>query len=183
MNYKFYSLYVGDMSDLNPFLDTNDPPIGGYITSFGEPLSRITVPKINTLIVKIGEYTTMLGMSEASLEFPNVGVNVDNIIVRNESIGIQLNLNSWSSVSTERTNSGHIMTSTGQVVGKRIPRNFTEAREMLQFISPKRTGSENQSFDVQELKQIARNLNLATTGIKEVLANRIISAVNEFFGL
>lgn len=164
-----------------PFLNPHAVPHSGKITGPDEPLSRIQMPTINTLVSKTIN-------SEESL----TAVNVNDILLRagvtprqpvrvkDETIGIELNLNLTGSTNAQISPAE---LQTGQIMGKAIPTNLREARDALHMITAQRKGTTNKAFAIGELKTIARNLDLPVNGSKDIIANRIRSHVIEYFHL
>jgi hypothetical protein len=169
----------------NPFLETETIPGAGRVTLAGQKLSRIQVPPIKTLVHKP---TTMTG------ELINVNVNdvltragvtpTQSVVVSNETYGIRLELNLLgipSSSGTAQLTPADLQK--GQNVGRYIPTNVREARDVLHKISPQRTGNKNDSFNISELKKIAKNLDLPSVGNKDVLAVNIRNYIIDYYNL
>lgn len=170
----------------NPFLDPYSVPQGGKVAGLGERLIQIQVPAIQTLVYKTTNtsgYLAAVNVSEALLK---AGITPRQpILIRDETIGIELNLNLLGTGSVSGVTSAQMTPAElqGQTVGKVIPRNVREARNVLHMITAQRTGTTNRSFDINELKKIARNLDLPSTGNKDVLANRIRTHIIDYFNL
>jgi hypothetical protein len=169
---------------VNPFLDPYSTPPGGRLSQVGQPLNPLQLPPIHTLI-RIPTGAT------GALTLVNVGEALsrvtprENFVVRDETVGIELNLSLFGAAMTGQAPGGitPVELQTGQTVGRIIPTNFREARENLHLITAQRTGSRNVTYNINELRRIARNLDLPSNGNKDVLAARIRSAVIEFFNI
>lgn len=171
----------------NPFLDPFSTPQGGTVANQGQPLSRLQIPQIQTLVFKTTENSGNLAAVNVSNALLRAGITPRQpVLIRDETIGIELNLNLFGTSATVGETPSQITPAelqTGQVVGKIIPTNFREARSVLHLITAQRSGSRNVAFNINELKKIARNLDLPATGNKDVLAHRIRTAIIEFFNL
>lgn len=170
----------------NPFLDPYSAPQGGRMANPGQPLQRLQIPPIQTLVRKTTETSGSLAMVDVSDVLNRAGITPrEPVLVQDEQIGIQLNLSLFTTAISNQTPSqvtpAELQTARG--VGRRVPTNYREARDVLHLIVPQRTGSRNDAFNINELKRIARNLNLAATGNKDVLANNIRSEIIRFFNL
>ena len=171
----------------NPFLDPFSTPQGGSVAAPGQPLSRIPIPAIHTLVFKTTEDSGNLAAVNVSDALLRAGITPRQpVLIRDETVGIELNLNLFGTAATSGEMTAQVTPAelqTGQVVGKIIPTNFREARTVLHLITAQRTGSRNVAFNINELKKIARNLDLPANGNKDVLANRIRTAIIEFYNL
>jgi hypothetical protein len=174
---------------MNPFLDPYDTPVGGQLASPGQPLQQLAVPPIQTLIYQTDRSATSLAMVsvESALKEEDVTPSQPTTTeADNVGIGLDINLlttGAQQPTTTPSTVGSQQPVTTGQTMGRQIPTNMHEARGMLHLISPLRTGRKNEAFNIGELRQIARNLNIPTSGKKEELANRIRGAIIEFFNL
>ena len=63
---------------------------------------------------------------------------------------------------------------------RQLPRTYPEVLTQSQLVGSQRTGRGSANFTLAELKQIARNLGLETTGTKDVLANRIMTTARAY---
>src|SRR5665648_205204 len=167
----------------NPFLLSYRVPEGGRLTVQGQPLSRLQIPQVTTLISQpSGPISTLaeVNVARAFLELtPSEQVNLQ-IVGPDDPLGMQLNPN----IVMDPSVGGTINPAQAQaIINRRIPTNAREARDMLAFIIVSRTGSENRAFGINELKQICKNLNLPASGSKAELATRIRSYIIEFFNL
>jgi hypothetical protein len=167
----------------NPFLDPYASLQGGIVSGPGIPLARLQVPPIDTLLYKTGETRGRLGMVNVPEALSRTGTLAHQpVSVWNEAVGLELSLASLSTPGQAPP-----ITTTGVVpvqgAIQAIPTNMREAREVLPMITPQRTGSKSRVFGINDLKQIARNLNLPSTGNKDVLASRIRTAIIEYFNL
>ena len=170
----------------NPFLDPFSTPQGATTALPGQPLSRIQIPPIRTLVRKTIDSTGSLTMVNVGEALNRAGITPrETVLVRDETIGIELNLSLFGTAIQEQTPSEVTPSEiqTGQVVGRRIPTNYREARDVLHLIVAQRTGSRNEAFNINQLKMIAKNLNIQSTGNKDVLANRIRTSIIEFYNL
>jgi hypothetical protein len=167
----------------NPFLDPYASLQGGTVSNVGNPLTRLQVPPINTLLYKTEEPRGRLGMVSVPEALSRTGLTTQQpMLVRNEAIGIELSLATMATPGQPPPiTSGGVAPVPGGI--QAIPTNMREAREVLSMITPQRTGSKSRVFGINDLKQIARNLNLPSTGNKDVLASRIRTAVIEYFNL
>lgn len=165
----------------SPFLNPRTLPQGGRITGPNEPLTRIQIPPIQTLISKSVNINENLGAVNVNDVLLRSGVTPRQPIrIRDEVIGIELNLsltgNPLGQVSPAELQ-------IGQTMGKFIPTTLHEARDALHMITAQRKGTTNRAFAIGELKTIARNLDLSSTGSKDILANRIRAHVIGVFNL
>lgn len=171
----------------NPFLDPFTTPQGGVVVAAGQPLSRIQIPAIHTLVRKTSETSGSLAAVNVSDALLRAGITPRQpVLIRDEAIGIEISLSLVGGTSTSIEANTQITPAdlqAGQVVGKIIPTNFREARSVLHLITAQRTGNRNAAFNINELKKIARNLDLPANGNKDVLANRIRTSIIEFFNL
>jgi len=168
----------------NPFLDPFSPPVGGRISEQGQPLNQLQIPAINTLVYKTAETTGNLLMIDISDTLQKAGVTPrEPVLVSEEDIGIQLNINLFGAEGLQTTTQVNPAEIGGKMIGRHIPTNYREAYDSLHLIVAQRAGKQNAAFGINELKRIARNLDLASSGNKDVLANRIRTAVTEFFGI
>jgi hypothetical protein len=152
----------------------------GMLTNPDEPLFRLRIPNIQTLISRRVENERpeigMVGLQTAveSQKF------VSKAIGREDVIGITID------TSVPGLQIGPVMTENqpvlAQSVGKQLPRTYEEARNNLSLIVPGRAGKRTNVYKLEDLKAIARNLNLPSTGNKETIANTIVTAVTRFFG-
>ena len=170
----------------NPFLDPFNIPKGGSVVKLGQPLSKIQVPNIQTLVYKTAELSGNLAVVDVSEALNKAGITPrEPVLFKDETVGIELNISLFGAPpSTQQTQSDiSPAITTGQTIGRRIPNNYREARDMLHLITAQRTGSKNIAFNINELKQIAKNLHLQANGNKDALAARIRTAVIELFNL
>lgn len=168
----------------NPFLDPFDIPVGGKISDRNQPLTRLQIPNISTLVFKTEESAGNLLMINISDALQQVGVTPQrSILPEDEEVGIRLDLNLFGTENIQTASQVNPSEIGGQTVGRRIPTNYHEARDALHMIVAQRTGKQNYAFGIADLKRIARNLNLSSSGNKDVLANRIRTAVTELFGI
>jgi hypothetical protein len=165
----------------NPYLDPYLNIIGGKSSVVGQPLVPLSIPPIQTLLTKKGKPHGSLSMVQVTDTLIRAGIVPEEPIqIKEESVGIELNLNLYG-VATEPVGETSNLEA-GKTLGKSIPKDFREARNALQLIVPSRSGSKNTAFNIGELRQIARNLNLPSSGNKEAIANRIRTAVIAFYG-
>jgi hypothetical protein len=166
----------------NPFLDPFASPKGGVMVELGQPLIRLEIPDIRTLIYKTSS-SGSLSMINMNQVLTSAGITPRQpILVQDENVGIELNLNILENrTSNVQINSADLPS--GQTIGRKIPANAREARDVLHLISSQRAGSSNNAFSINELKKIARNLNIPATGSKDVLVNNIRNYIIDFFDL
>lgn len=167
----------------NPFLDQYTSLDGGVVSPAGSPLVRLPIPQIDTLLYKTGETQNRLRMMNVPESLSRAAhLPQQPILVRNEAIGIELTLPTIGNLTQAPP-----ITTTGvtpvQGVIKNLPKNMREALEVLPMITSQRRGSKSQVFGIEDLKQIARNLDLPSTGDKDVLAARLRTAIIEYFNL
>lgn len=137
----------------------------------GQNLYRLEIPPIQTLISqssKVGELATVeIASLISNQKFPAYPVE-------STSSGIVID------VSIPGTSSGPVMTT--QTVGRPLPQTFEEARQALSLIAPTRSGKKAQVFNLGELRRIAQNLGLSSSGAsKDVLANLILRKISEYY--
>lgn len=170
----------------NPFLDPYQPLRGAVITYVGQPLSRIEVPPIQTLVHKTEDTPQSLSVVDVSQVLNRAGITPrESVLIRDELIGIELDINVFGTAPSSGM-SGSVSPADmqmGQTVGRNIPTNMKEARDSLEFITAQRTGGNHKNFGINDLKKIAKNLHLPTTGNKDVLVNRIRTAVIDYYNL
>lgn len=164
----------------NPFLDQYNQPDEGKVSIEGNPLNRIFIPDIETLVSE---------NSRVSRQLPSI--NIQSLLAKagqtpvkpapfNGNTGIMLDVNltkNEGSSLPENVNLG----GTYQT-GVKLPTTLEEARDKLALIVPERAGR-NGKFGVNHLQQIARNLGIESHGNKAAIANRIRSAVITHFNL
>ncbi len=168
----------------NPFLDPYAVPQGGVASTAGSPLTRLQIPPVETLVYKTGETTGRLSMVNVSEALTRAGlIPQEPVLVRDETVGIELNLNLFGAALQSPSQVTPMGTAPAQTMGRQIPKDMREARNVLHMITPARAGTKNAAFGITELKQIARNLDLPATGNKDFLANSIRTAIIEYFGL
>jgi hypothetical protein len=182
---KMMTVEPSNFLSSTPFLYLGTVPQSGKITGPNEPLSRIQVPLIQTLVSKTINENENLGAVNVNEILLRTGITPRQPVrIKDETIGIELSLNLGGNSS--RFSSAQISPAelqTGQTMGKFVPTNLREARDALHMITSQRKGTTNRAFAIGELKTIARNLDLPSTGSKDILANRIRSHVIEFFHL
>lgn len=155
------------------------------ITGPDEPLSRITLPDIKTLLgsykstaetatigrVTVNDIATRVGGIQINVDVTNIGINIDP------------NLAGASSHLGGLQTGSHIQVVQTKEVGKHIPTNYSEAKSALDQIRPTRSGSKRDAFTLQELKTIAVNLRIDHRGAttKAALAELIKTAVSDYF--
>lgn len=165
----------------NPYLDPYLDLPGGKSSVVGQSLTPLSIPPVQTLLSKRGKPIGNLNMVQVTDTLARAGIVPEEpVYVREENVGIELNLNLYGAAAPSTTQASGL--DMGHAVGRSIPKDFREARNVLQLIVPSRSGSKNTAFNIGELRQIARNLNLPSSGNKEAIANRIRSAVIAYFG-
>lgn len=169
---------------VNPFLDPYNTPQGGRLSLVGQQLKPLEIPPIRTLIQKPTDTTGTLTFVNISEALSRVTPR-ENFVVKDETVGIELNLSLFGASMTGQAPGGNtpVELQTGQTVGRVIPTNISEALENLHLITGQRTGSKNVAYNINELRQIARNLNLPSNGNKDDLATRIREHVTGFYGI
>ncbi|CAN5891690.1 hypothetical protein BH23THE1_BH23THE1_32480 [soil metagenome] len=171
----------------NPFLDPFASHPETRVAALGQPLSRIFIPPIKTLIFKTADNSGNLAAVNVNDALSRAGITPQQpILVSDENIGIELNLNLFGGSSNVNETPSQVTPAevqSGQVVGTIIPTTYREAKSVLHLITAQRTGSRNVAFNITELKRIAKNLDLQASGNKDVLANRIRTAIIGFFNL
>ena len=167
----------------NPFLDPYSTPQGGISSITGQPLPRLQIPIIQTLIYRTEETRGTLSLVDVRETLAQAGITPrEPVLIRDEAVGIELNLNLFG--AGLHTPTAPVSTGlSAQTLGRQIPTTFREAHSVLNLITPQRSGSKNTAYGINELKQIARNLNIPSTGNKDVLANRIRTEIIQYFGL
>jgi len=167
----------------NPVLDYQTMVRRGVLVNRGQPLQKIVVPPIRTLIYESTDKIPSLAMVtvQTALAAENVILNRDaETDATNVGIGLDISLLTLGSQAPSQISS---TMGDGRITGRQIPTNMHEARAVINQISPTRAGAKNEAYGITELRQIARNLNIAASGKKEELANRIRKEVMEFFNL
>ncbi len=150
------------------------------LTNPGEPLFRLRIPNIQTLISR-----------RAESERPEIGMvglqtTVESQKFASKAIGKEDVIGITIDTSVPGGQGGPVMAETppilAQSVGRQLPRTYEEARNNLSLITPGRSGKRTNVYKLDELKKIAQNLNLPSAGNKETIANTIVNAVARFFG-
>jgi len=169
------------MDQVNQFLDETNPPRSGSLSAQGYRLNPLEFPQMTTLVKKI---ELSPNVPEMSIVVKPQGIPVssmqDGLSLTN--IGMNLFTPSEGSILGE-INPAQLLVQTS---GPKIPTNWEEARKSLKMISTTRSGKKNQAFGFNELKIIAKNLNLESTGVrekKEALARRLIDAIKAYHGI
>jgi hypothetical protein len=65
----------------------------------------------------------------------------------------------------------------------RLPKNLKEAYEFLDMITGEKSSKNRKVFDLPELKQIAKSLDISPTGNKTEIARRIRQAVEKYHSI
>jgi len=169
----------------NVFYDPYVTIPSATVSQAGQPLARLIIPPIQTLIYKTQPATRIIPMIEAPLPSGQVtpaGVTTPVTPAREETGGIVLNLNLLGGAppSEPQINPAQIPS---QSLGTRIPTKPREVLEVLHMITAKKAGSKNEAFTLVELKQIAKNLHLPVLGNKDGIATSIRNYIIEFFNL
>lgn len=156
--------------------------IGGTMAEPGQPLNRLSIPDISTLISDRPSVPSELGTIpfEVIAALDRGTHTVQTAPGEEPTVGHEINLGVFGKNKFGQINPAEIPK---QGSGRHIPRNLAEARDSLNFITDTRSGAKNTAFRVNELRQIARNLNLTATGNKPELVNRIRTAVIEYYRL
>ena len=159
----------------NPCLNPISP--GGIMSEPNQPLTRLFVPNIATLISGAPPIPIELATIALALD-----VDESNRLVSGNDIqvGTEINLSVFGKSKFGQINPAEIPVSGS---GRHIPRNRAEARDILHLIVPSRAGAKNTAFRVNELKIIARNLGLSLSGNKDELVNRIRTDIINYFQL
>jgi transglutaminase/protease-like cytokinesis protein 3 len=168
----------------NPFLDPYNIPQGGKITKVGEKLTKLEIPNIQTLVYKTTNNVEDLAAVNVNDALLRAGITPRQPVVFKDeaAFGIELPLMLLGTPAPSSQVSPATL-QTGKVIGRYIPTNIQEAKDVLHLIVPQRSGSKNTAFDINELRQIARNLQLPASGNKDVLANSIRSHIIQEYQL
>jgi len=172
-----------ELIKINPFLDPFSPPKGGEIAEPNQPLIKLDIPDIKTVIHKTTESLGQLSMVSITKAFTDAGqIPQKQVLGTDQNIGIKLDI-SMLSVGTKtlvQSNPSEIQTGT---IRGRIPCTPAEVKQNLHLVSTKRTSSTSKNYSITELKQIAKCLQLPASGNKDVLANNIRNYIQELYGL
>jgi hypothetical protein len=163
----------------SPFLSTEEPVVGGHLSNPGQPLARLQIPQITTTISRQSEAGTSLSSIDVG-EIPIRQTNIRPVTAQEQDIGITLDTGIPG--RTEVPGTPQMFAQTTQGVGRQLPRTYEEVRNVISLIAPGRTGKKTNTFLVVELRKIAQNLNLPSSGNKETLANTILQAVRSYYG-
>lgn len=125
----------------------------------------LRLPSVQTIIKKIPISDEPLPVIDYAQKEPPASAAVG---VHPVEIGIELSVEDTESPPARQ-------------IGERLPQTLEEAYENLDLIKAQRTGSRNRTYNANQLRQIAKNLDLPSTGNKDVLANRIRDKVMEFY--
>jgi hypothetical protein len=150
---------------------------GGDMTEPGQPLNRLVIPAIATLIsgtrtISPALATIALTLGSDELFRPGVEGEIQ--------VGTEINLSVFGKNRFGQINPAEIPMPGS---GRRIPKNRAEARDDRHLIVSSRAGAKNTAFRVSELKQIARNLGLSLNGNKDELVNRIQTEIKNYYQL
>jgi len=170
---------TGEEPEINPFLDVYNPPKRGELAKYNQPLKPIEIPgQIKTLINRTIVAEENLGKVDVS-ELLSTPIRTPSkpVLIEEGDIGIQLNIDILGTTTTGKLNPSQISNETGTDV----PRTYREARNNLDLIVSQRSGGKNKAYNIKQIKDIARNLGLASSGNKSTIVNRIRSAVIEHF--
>jgi len=149
---------------------------GGRMSEQGQPLFRLNIPNIQTLISRSTE-TEGGALSTVEIASMIANQNFTPLPVE-QAPGIIIDTSIPGRPSVPEA--GPVITS--QTVGRVLPRTFDEVQRSLSLITPTRAGKKNPAYTLSELKIIAQNLSLPSSGVnKESLANLIIRKVTEYY--
>lgn len=125
---------------------------------------RIVLPDIETIVYR---------QSTADEELPMVRrTSPTSPIPATTDVGIHLDIGLLTTTPIRRTTSA---------VGKYIPRTPQETADVLHLITSEKSSHRSQNFNQKELSQIARNLNIQSSGCKSTLVKRITDHIKNFF--
>lgn len=155
--------------------------MSGAMVQFGQPLRRLQIPNIQTLI-STPEQSGVAPIENVSIvSVIDTAKFVNHVPVEGERVlGITIDTRIPGQQIMAPGTSQEQFASQG--VGRQIPRSFQEARNVLGMINPGRSGKKGNAFSQAELKKIAQNLSLPSSGSKAELANRLIQAITSFYG-
>lgn len=146
---------------------------GGVQSEYGQKLNKINLPEITTIIAKKEEDASL------SIEATISQSNLTNINVESQvPIGITID-----TFSQEVQTVAPVTEIVGATIGEKIPTTIQEAYENIGKISVYKSGKNRNNYNVNQIRAIARNLSLATTGSKAEVAQRILDAISNFYKL
>lgn len=127
-------------------------------------MPRIDLPALNTVVQR----------KELSLyQVPRVPPpEPEQTVEASQDVGTQLNVGLLTAMQPAPAAAS---------VGRFIPRTPKETRKVLHLIQGDTTGRNNDNYTQKELSQIARNLDLVSSGRKRELAARITNTIKSFF--
>lgn len=171
---------TGEEPEINPFLNIYNPPKRGELAQFNQPLKQIEIPgQIKTLINRTIVAEENLGEIDVGelLSTPIITPSKP-VLIQEGDIGIKLNIDILGTSTTAgKINPIQISNETGLD----IPKNYRDARNNLDLIVSQRSGGKNKAYNIKQIKDIARNLGLASSGNKSLIVDRIRGAVIEYF--
>ena len=150
---------------MNPFLTGNFS--SGKLTSAPSPLHTLQFPNVTTQIVSLNKHVPLTYTSAASSVS---SVLQANTTAPSESGSLFLNIN-YSEPTTPVYSSG---------ARRVLPRNLKEAHDMLDMISDVKSSKSRPIFTTEEIRTIAKNLNIPVHGKKGEIVARIRKAVSDY---
>ena len=164
-------------------LALNRKIVGGEMSEKGEPLSKLFIPPIETLINKPQVSRAELEFSQVPFDITSGGTTPVRTVMEAENpfgVHIDIGIHGMISPVQYEINPAQIK---GTGTKRPIPTNFPEARSAMGLISNKRSGQKVEFFSLPELRTIAQNLRLPKNGNKDELVNRLISAIKNFYNM
>lgn len=145
----------------------------GRLSENGQKLNRIEFPHIQTSFLKVEEKTDILlpknpknlvDFSKTEIPYKKQGITVSNIITTSNLLP-NSDGESWKYSTSSVSN---------------IPTTPGDIYNQLERISSDRSGAKNRYFSLQELKEIAKVLNIQSNIDKQALAENIKKTVTEW---
>lgn len=174
--------------NINPFLDVTADIPRGELSIAGSPLKKLRLPKITTLIHIVADQPDQLSIGNISATLHQVIPPNNEVSTQDPGIGTDLG-DELNLIGFEETTP---LTTVGQTnpaalqsksMVRQLPTNMREARNVLHLITAKRKGTSNESFGIAELKTIAKNLNIPAAGNKNVVADKLRTAIMKYFNI
>jgi hypothetical protein len=166
---------------MDQFLDPRTAStLGARLSTEGQPLNRITIPNINTLIYSSGQTQIRTGLQGliVKADIKTAALPSRNITDEEKQIGIVIE----SGIVGQPTPGSIPHTNTMQDV-RQIPTNYAEAYAVRHLISSQRPSKNIKLYGKPELVKIAQNLQLNTSGKKDELSARILTALYSFYDI
>jgi hypothetical protein len=154
------------------------PTLGAKLSVEGQPLNRIIIPPIKTLIYSSNQTQLQTSLQSVIINQDIQKLNLPSRIISEEEqqIGIVIENN----MGFQPTPGS--VPQTSAIPGSRaIPTDYTSALANRHLISQGRASKNVKVYNKAELVQLAKNLQINALGKKDELSNRILAALDSFF--